>query len=338
MSKVTKSGDVSLEDINWRSPAHVAQMGGRLHSNNVLYYFAESPFFDPTSNNASLVAQAMRNPNMQHVMETREALENTLKMMAGLEFVVARDPLAEHAAACEAAAKATPSGQLQPQDIPEVSDIWVIRKQVRRKSHGRPDSVEILATYFIVDETIFMAPSVFRVVGNRMLSTVTSLTKAFSATSSLPLFSASHGHTYTPTVSKTLEAARLARSTNQSKSTTPIPGVTEETREFSETMTPAQSAAMLQNALNLAKGEQLMRQYGNEYIDEIPLLGEPGSFLFAARKPETQPSARQTAVPNRFTTTSSVPASAAGTKPGTPSAKMADKSVASANTNERSRK
>lgn len=111
----------------------------------------------------------MRNPNMQHVMETREALENTLKMMAGLEFVVARDPLAEHAAACEAAAKATPSGQLQPQDIPEVSDIWVIRKQVRRKSHGRPDSVEILATYFIVDETIFMAPSVFRVVGNRMV-------------------------------------------------------------------------------------------------------------------------------------------------------------------------
>ncbi|KAI5289425.1 Mediator of RNA polymerase II transcription subunit 6 [Ascosphaera aggregata] len=354
-------GGAPLEEITWRSPGHVQTMGGFLHSNNILFYFAESPFFDGTSNNANLLIQATHNESMRHFIETREAFENRLKLMQGLEFVVAHDPILEYGAALEAAAKEASPGQHQQLALPQgPSNIWVIRKQYRRKFPGRPDDVDILSTYFIVEDSVFMAPSVSGVVGNRMtssvfpslprilaapiflrqifkqmlmdnqLSTVTSLIKAFSAISSLPLFSASYGHTYTPTVPKTIEAARLTRSANRHKPTTPTPGVSEGITECSETMTPAESAAMIQNAYNLAKGIQLMRDYGNEYIDELPLLGEPGSFLFSSvRKPEAQPAGRQTTLPSRIAMNSPFPASAASTKPGTPSGKLTDRSVVS---------
>ncbi|KAI5300086.1 hypothetical protein KEM56_002743, partial [Ascosphaera pollenicola] len=61
-------------------------------------------------------------------METREAFEDRLKMMQGLEFVVSRDPLAEFEAAREAASKAALAGQPQLPTVPEVSNVWVIRK------------------------------------------------------------------------------------------------------------------------------------------------------------------------------------------------------------------
>ncbi|KAI5299753.1 hypothetical protein KEM56_002979, partial [Ascosphaera pollenicola] len=105
MANSTASGAAPLDDeICWQSIPHLMQMGGYLHANNVLYYFAESPFFDTSSNNANLVAQATHNEDMQRFTSTREAFEDRLKMMQGLEFVVSRDPLAEFEAAREAAA------------------------------------------------------------------------------------------------------------------------------------------------------------------------------------------------------------------------------------------
>ncbi|UKZ46001.1 hypothetical protein TrVGV298_000198 [Trichoderma virens] len=79
--------DPPLDEIQWRSPQIVAQMGG-LHSNTILFYFAESPFFERTSNNAVIMAQAMNNMAMYHYIQTREAFETRLKTMSGLEFIV----------------------------------------------------------------------------------------------------------------------------------------------------------------------------------------------------------------------------------------------------------
>lgn len=164
-----------LEEITWRSPQHVQAMGGFLHSNNsmyahgtvermvanislVLFYFAESPFFDATSNNASLAIQAIHNENLRHFIETREAFEGRLKTMQGVEFIVAHDPIEELAADM---AKGAPPR--------EASNVWVIRKQLRTKRGSLPDQVQVLATYFIVGDFIYMAPSVLSVVGRRMV-------------------------------------------------------------------------------------------------------------------------------------------------------------------------
>ena len=77
--------------------------------------------------------------------------------MQGVEFVVAYDPL-------QAAA------QSQTRFAHEPSNIWIIRKQYRRKRAGFEDEVTVLSTFFVVGDCIYMAPSVASVVGNRIVS------------------------------------------------------------------------------------------------------------------------------------------------------------------------
>jgi mediator of RNA polymerase II transcription subunit 6 len=121
-----------------------------LQSLPVLPYFAKSPFFDPTSNNAVLENQAMYNQNMVHVVATREAFEGRLKTMSGLEYIVAQEPAET--------APGTGTG------------VWVIRKQTRRKRQGQEDEITVHSTYFVMGENIYMAPALLDVLGSRIVS------------------------------------------------------------------------------------------------------------------------------------------------------------------------
>jgi len=143
--------DPPLDEIQWRSPQIVASMGG-LHDNTVLHYFAESPFFEPTSNNAVLTSQAWNNPQMAQFIATREAMEDRLRTMSGLEFMVAEAP-------------ADPNPGMG-------TGVWVIRKQTRRKQPGRDDDITIHATYFVVGEHIYQAPTLGDVLTSKLVSCV----------------------------------------------------------------------------------------------------------------------------------------------------------------------
>lgn len=155
--------------------------------------------------------QSAFHPEFQQCAETRATFEAQLRSMAGIEFIVAHDPLEEYGRLLAAedtkrrrsfmrgqmAGPSTP--QTQQQQLQQPSNIWVIRKQLREKPGvGMSDRVTILATYFVIDDSIFMASSVYGVIGSRMLSSVTSLSKAFGMVSRLPLFSPAHGNTYMP--------------------------------------------------------------------------------------------------------------------------------------------
>jgi mediator of RNA polymerase II transcription subunit 6 len=140
--------ETNLDEISWRAPEVHAQMSG-IHENSVLFYFAASPFFDSTSNNAVLFNQAMYNPNLTHVLATRGAFEGRLKTMSGLEFMIAEQP----------AEMAPGTG----------TGVWVIRKQTRRKRQGDDDEILVHSTYFVVGENIYMAPAVGDVLGSRMV-------------------------------------------------------------------------------------------------------------------------------------------------------------------------
>ncbi|KAL3457835.1 MED6 mediator subfamily complex component-domain-containing protein [Aspergillus heterothallicus] len=260
----------SLEEILWRSPSHVQMMGGYLHSNNILFYFAESPFFDATSNNASLAIQANYNEAFRHFVETREAFENRLKSMQGLEFVVAYDPL-------QAAAGANAQFAHEP------SNVWVIRKQMRRKRAGYEDEVVVLATFFVVGDCIYMAPSVASVVGNRILSAVTSLTSLLKTASTLPIFSPSHGHTYLPPAPKSTEAGP-GQPTQASKENTPMPDPDAMSKTHHQSLDGAgqvTTSSAVHDMKTLAESFNLLSRYGDEFMDESPLMGEPGSFILS---------------------------------------------------------
>jgi mediator of RNA polymerase II transcription subunit 6 len=138
-----------LDEILWSAPHKVVEMQG-IHTNSVLHYFAESVFFDRTSNNAIITSQAMYNPAMHQVVQTRENMETYLKTMAGLEFMVAQAPAET--------APGTGTG------------VWVIRKQTRKKRPPEEDEITVHNTYYIVGEHIYMAPTVADVLGSRMVS------------------------------------------------------------------------------------------------------------------------------------------------------------------------
>ncbi|KAJ5092301.1 hypothetical protein NUU61_007171 [Penicillium alfredii] len=261
--------DASMEEILWRSPPHVQMMGGYLHSNNILFYFAESPFFDPTSNNASLAIQASYNDAFRHFVETREAFEGRLKTMQGLEFVVAYDPL-------QAAAQSDTRFAHEP------SNVWVIRKQNRRTRSGLDDEVTVISTYFVVGDCIYMAPSVASVVGNRILSAVTSLSRLMKTASTLPTFTPAYGHTYMPPMARAADSSQQA--SQQSKENTPMPDAPAPATE-----TPAGKAGLdvsttsssYQDTRSLAEAFSLFTHYGDEFMDDNPLVGEPGSFILS---------------------------------------------------------
>ena len=142
------NNDPPLDEIQWRHPPFAAQMQG-IHTNSVLMYFAESPFFDRTSNNALLLSQAMVNPSMFPVIQTREAFEARLRTMSGLEFIVAQEP----------AEMAPGTG----------TGVWVIRKQTRRKRQGEEDDIAVHAAYYVVGDNIYQAPTLADILGFRVV-------------------------------------------------------------------------------------------------------------------------------------------------------------------------
>jgi mediator of RNA polymerase II transcription subunit 6 len=138
-----------LDEIQWSSPPIIQNMGG-LHSNTIHWYFAASPFYEQTSNNAVVLSQALNNAQMNHIIQNRQTFEAHLKTMSGLEFVVGEEPAET--------APGTGTG------------VWVIRKQTRRKRYQQEDEVTVHQSYFVVGEHIYMAPRLADVLSCHLVS------------------------------------------------------------------------------------------------------------------------------------------------------------------------
>lgn len=244
-----------LDEIQWRAPHIVAAMPGGIHSNTVLYYFAESPFFDRTSNNAVLVSQGNFNPNIHKILQSRETFEARLKTMAGLEFIVAQEP-----------AETTPNAG---------TGVWVIHKQTRRKRKDKEDELIIHAAYYIIGDSVFMAPTMADILTYRMSTIAAGLSKTYPAADSARTWSPSLGHKYRqpPSINQ------MSRKALESRGATPLP-------EAQTQMTKgATSADAKRSAMTAAVDARLIEstigihmQFGNEYMDDNPIAGAPGNF------------------------------------------------------------
>ncbi|KAI0405312.1 MED6 mediator sub complex component-domain-containing protein [Xylaria palmicola] len=245
-----------LDEIQWRHPQSVQQMQG-IHSNSVLFYFAQSPFFDQTSNNAVLASQAMFNPAMFHLIQTREAFEGRLREMSGLEFIVAQEPAES--------APGTGTG------------VWVIRKQTRRKRDPE-DDITVHATYYIVGENIYMAPTLAQVLSFRMTTISSALNNCFPAADEARVWSPSRGHVYKAT--QTTSNPR-PRNSVESKETTPKPDSRVVSSRNTASLEPKQPDPILSTFDLVRHAEHSMMihmQCGGDYEDENPITGKPGAF------------------------------------------------------------
>lgn len=230
----------------------------------VLFYFATSPFFDQVSGNQSLLTQWVGTPNQNDILGTRQKFESHLRHQRGTQYVVDHDPL-EAKVFIDG-----PNGR-------EPSNVWVIRKQHRENESD--DGVTPLGYYYIVNDVIYQAPPIASVLNYRMLNTVSALTKVFAAPSDLSFFSVSHGHTYHKPVQKSTTQA-LAATSQQSKEETPLPGTQSSTADkSSKVASQTQTQDGFDNsARTLREALRMTLQYGKEYMDDVPLVGEPGSF------------------------------------------------------------
>ncbi|KAK4110800.1 MED6-domain-containing protein [Canariomyces notabilis] len=228
-----------LDEIQWRAPPDFEQ---GIHSNSVLYYFAQSPFFDKTSNNEVVFQQGLNNPNMTQFLATRELFEGRLKTMSGLEFVVAQEP-----------AETGPGAG---------TGVWVINKQTRRKRQGEEDEIIVHATYFIVGENIYMAPTLGDIISSRIASISSSIAKPLPIAASIQSWSASLGRVYqTPT-----GGTQTTTGTKTQREATPLPPSNKPTASNQP------SPRFLEEAL------AIHHQFGEQYMDENPITGKPGEF------------------------------------------------------------
>lgn len=97
-----------------------------------------------------------------------------------------------------------------------------------------------------------------------------------AATSDLAAFSPSRGHTYFPPIQKQANPAHgvLAQ---RSKEPSPMPGlqttVTSETQQYS-----------VDDTQTLVDAIRMTLRHEKEYMDEAPLMGEPGNFRIASKQ------------------------------------------------------
>lgn len=141
--------EAPLDETVWSNMNFIMQHGP-LHENTVLMYFADSPFCEPTSNNKTVMNQALYNQSLAYTIANRETFERRLKSMSGLEYVVA-----------EAPAESGPGVG---------TGVWVIRKQMRKKrGPDHDDEVTVLAVYYVIGVNVYPAPSLMDMMSSKLV-------------------------------------------------------------------------------------------------------------------------------------------------------------------------
>lgn len=161
-----------LDEIQWKSPEWIQQFG--LHSENVLDYFSESPFYDRTSNNQVLKMQFQFQQVPPNV-HPQEYLRQKLVEMVGVEFIIAyvKEP-----------------------------DFWIVRKQKRLS----PSNVAVQQDYYIVGANIYQAPKIYDILSSRLLSSINSVKLSLDVLNKISNYNIGNGgHSY-PTVNDKLAA------------------------------------------------------------------------------------------------------------------------------------
>lgn len=118
---------------------------------------------------------------------------------------------------------------------------------------------------------------------------MTYLTKFLNTASTLPNFSPSRGYTYMSPAPTSLASAPSTQLTQQSKEISPVPDTQSQAKSTkSQPTSKALSASDYQAARMMAESFALSVRYGNEYMDENPLVGEPGSFILSKSHEQAQ--------------------------------------------------
>ncbi|CEH12082.1 RNA polymerase II transcriptional regulation mediator [Ceraceosorus bombacis] len=166
--------------IFFRDPEYLANIG--LTRLTALEYFSHSSFFDKRCTNEVLRMQNLARLGANAARRDPKELQIELRKFRGIEFV-----LAESLDGAESSTGGAVSLNAGPQSGSTASDLFIVHKRLRE---GSEDSqVKLLQVYFILGGDIMRAPDLYRLVGGRLLSALTSIQSSLkTAYTALPPF------------------------------------------------------------------------------------------------------------------------------------------------------
>ena len=245
-----------------------------MDENMIHRYISESPFFDYSTKNGLYIDQSKSNWQAYNIVGNRKLFEDEMRSRKGDEYMIVGEP------------QVIQSGEGAGQK----NGMWVVRKQNRDRTRtvdGRMEEVlTTLGTYYLVGENMYQAPSVGDVVGNRLVAAATSLSKFFDTAVNLPTFSPTSGYSYLPhSTSKaalTSISGSASASPTRSREGSVVPGAETQSLRSGSLIPESQQkqSSSTQDSRLLARSFQTYLEFGDEYMDENPLIGEPGSFSF----------------------------------------------------------
>ncbi|KAF2854986.1 hypothetical protein T440DRAFT_464301 [Plenodomus tracheiphilus IPT5] len=253
-----------LDEQEFDQPALIAGLPGQHLNvgNNLFWYFTSSPWFEPQSINISVFQNVQLLPDGQQIMGDRALWEERLRAVsAGTQFIAAAEP----------------QGDGQP---------WVLQRQNKRHNDQTSQlETHVEGNWYTQGTRVLMAPSLLDVVQSRLLTISTRMQQMADLSKNMTHWSPATGYSYYP---PSHEAAKPAAPTSRIGSPTLAPadpdaalsqGATT-TAPAAETLasTADFSDALFMQSLNLTE------KYGDEFMDENPLKGEPGAFVFENTK------------------------------------------------------
>ena len=325
--------DVALEEVFWRSPQHLQVMGGYLHSNNSV----EADFLEKgtnacftNSNHSSflLCGVSILRCHLQQRLACRASkLQWCLSPFRGDAGSV-RKQTSDNARIRVYGCIRSPTGSCPVGGCVLAGTIQYLgcsqADAAKTPRHGRWGhcSRDLLCCGGLYIHGTVCCERCWESSGKALLCTwnvtsrakslqlsvVASVTKLLNTASPLPIFSPSYGHTYMPPIPKALDSlSQPSSQSQQSKEATPMPDIQAQAKaSLAGTSTNFSSN---EDTRNLTEALALLSKYGDEFMDETPLVGEPGSFIFS-KASDAPSSTRQVSRTNAPVPGSSGPAKA----------------------------
>lgn len=233
---------------------------GTLSEATVLWYLMNSPFFDPGSNNIAAINQLRhRQDGGEAILSNPKAYqEHVASFTSGMHYVVVSEP-------------------------PAQGEPWVVQRQTKVPGE-KPGTTayEVEGTYYTAGTKVLMAPNVLDVVRLRLLSCSTQIAELMELSKDLTRFSPATGHSYLPpsyALPKAASTASRVGSRLGSPSLAPTEPADGPPASQSQPAESTAASTEYSDALFM-DSFRLTNSYYHEFMDENPLTGEPGSFVF----------------------------------------------------------
>ncbi|USP80757.1 hypothetical protein yc1106_08031 [Curvularia clavata] len=241
-----------------------------LHAgNNLFWYFTSSPWFDSECINIDVYLNLRQNDPVfaEKIMNDPKLWQQRLDgQPEGTQYVIA--------------------GEGQGEGHP-----WLLQRQHKvRITENDKERIEtfVEGNWYTHGTKMFMAPSLLDIIQSRMLTVSTRMQQMAEISKNMTHWTPATGYSYFPPSYETAKAA-----TSGSRVGSPTLAPTDQDvpsgSQSQGTGTAAQATDVTASATDFSDALflhslNLTNAYGDEYMDENPLKGEPGAFVFEGTK------------------------------------------------------